>query len=92
MEISSNLFAMEATYAYAHKLIAEKEEMTPKYLADVFCIHTEKKIIQLFDRIDDYPSRKQGKLSNSILEGDLKWLEEGIIEAVNEEELKNYKK
>lgn len=92
MEIGSNLFAMAATCAYADKLIGEKENMTPKYLADVFCIHTEKKISQLFDRIDDYPSRKQGKLADSILEGDLKWLEEGIIEAVTEEELKNYKK
>ncbi|MFT6924451.1 MAG: alkylation response protein AidB-like acyl-CoA dehydrogenase [Psychromonas sp.] len=80
MEIGTELFAMATTCSYAkHKMDDDPEDTTPKYLADVFCLNAKRKIARLFDDLTDNDDKKRNKLAKSVLKGDLKWLEKGII-------------
>ena len=84
MEIGTFLFAMTTTCAYAKsqrkalKNRAGVDENTPEYLADVFCLNTQKKINDLFLQLSENDTKKENKLAKSVLKGDLAWLEEGI--------------
>lgn len=79
MEIGTELFAMTTTCSYALLKMEEmKEDETPKYLADVFCLASKRRIENLFDEISDNDDDKSVKLAKSILAGDLKWMEEGV--------------
>ena len=84
MEIGTLLFAMTTTCSYA-KLQRETlqnrggvDVNTPEYLADVFCLNTQKKINNLFQQLAENDTRKENKLAKSVLNGDIAWLEEGI--------------
>ncbi|MEH6453569.1 MAG: acyl-CoA dehydrogenase family protein [Psychromonas sp.] len=80
MEIGTLLFAMSTTCAYAKlKMDESNSDLTPQYLADVFCLNTRRKIDRLFDDLTDNDDKKENKLAKSVLNGDLKWLEEGIV-------------
>lgn len=79
MEIGTELFAMTTTCSYALLKMEEmNEDETPKYLADVFCLASKRRIENLFDEISDNDDDKSVKLAKSILAGDLKWMEEGV--------------
>lgn len=79
MEIGTELFAMTTTCSYALLKMEEmKDDETPKYLADVFCLASKRRIENLFDEISDNDDDKSVKLAKSILAGDLKWMEEGV--------------
>jgi alkylation response protein AidB-like acyl-CoA dehydrogenase len=80
MEIGTELFAMATTCSYAKfKMDDDPTDTTPKYLADLFCLNAKRKISRLFDDLTDNDNEKENKLAKSVLKGDLKWLEEGII-------------
>ncbi|WP_022940447.1 acyl-CoA dehydrogenase family protein [Psychromonas hadalis] len=79
MEIGTELFAISATCSFAQsKLDANPTDLTPQYLADVFCLNSKRKINQLFNELTDNDVHKENKLAKSILNGEMKWLEEGI--------------
>lgn len=79
MEIGTELFAMSATCSFAlSKLQAAPDDLTPQYLADVFCVNSKRKIARLFDALTDNDDRKENKLAKSVLNGEMTWLEEGI--------------
>jgi len=80
MEIGTELFAMATTCSYAKlKMDENPDDMTPKYLADIFCLNSKRKISRLFDDLTDNDDTKENKLAKSVLKGDLKWLEKGIV-------------
>jgi alkylation response protein AidB-like acyl-CoA dehydrogenase len=80
MEIGTELFAMSTTCSYAKlKMDENHSDLTPQYLADVFCLNARRKIDRLFDDLTDNDDKKENKLAKSVLNGELKWLEEGII-------------
>lgn len=80
MEIGTELFAMAATCSYAKfKMDDDPGDPTPKYLADIFCLNTKRKIARLFEDLTDNDDKKENELAKSVLKGDLKWLEKGII-------------
>ncbi|HEY5715230.1 MAG TPA: acyl-CoA dehydrogenase [Psychromonas sp.] len=80
MEIGTELFVMATTCSYAKlKMDENPDDMTPKYLADIFCLNGKRKIARLFDDLTDNDDKKENKLAKSVLKGDLKWLEKGII-------------
>jgi alkylation response protein AidB-like acyl-CoA dehydrogenase len=80
MEIGTELFAMASTCSYAkHKMDNDPTDSTPKYLADVFCLNAKRKISRLFEDLTDNDDKKENKLAKSVLKGDLKWLEKGIV-------------
>lgn len=79
MEIGTELFAMSATCSFAKsKLDANTDDLTPQYLADVFCLNSKRKIDRLFDELTNNDDDKENKLARSVLNGEMKWLEEGI--------------
>jgi len=79
MEIGTELFAISATCSFAtSKLHENHDDLTPQYLADVFCLNSKRKIDRLFDELSNNDDNKENKLAKSVLEGDIKWLEQGI--------------
>ena len=79
MEVGTELFAMAVTCSFAKsKLDANPEDLTPQYLADVFCLNRKRKIERLFDTLSNNDDHKENKLAKSILNGDVEWLEKGI--------------
>ncbi|MEI6896411.1 MAG: acyl-CoA dehydrogenase family protein [Psychromonas sp.] len=79
MEIGTELFAMAATCSFAiSKLNAKSDDLTPQYLADIFCLNSKRKIARLFDALSNNDDNKENKLAKSVLAGEVKWLEEGI--------------
>ncbi len=82
MDIGTELFAITATCAYANRKIKENPgDLTPQYLADVFSHDARERIEELFNRISENQTHKHNKLARSVLSGEMKWLEEGIIQA-----------
>ncbi|NGX43216.1 MAG: putative acyl-CoA dehydrogenase FadE10 [Chlamydiae bacterium] len=80
MEIGTELFAMAATCSYAASLHKEKpEDRTPIQLADYFCNMAKRRIKQHFRTLADNDDRQANKLAKSVMNDELKWLEEGII-------------
>lgn len=80
MDIGTELFAIATTCSYAYTLFEKgKIDKTPLYLADVFSLDSESRIARLFEELSDNSDHKKVKLSNSILDHDIGWLEEGII-------------
>ncbi|MCP4326767.1 MAG: DNA polymerase II [Alteromonadales bacterium] len=79
MEIGTELFAMSATCSYAKsKLDVKPDDLTPQYLADVFCLNSKRKVDRLFDELTNNDDHKENKLAKSVLNGEMKWLEEGV--------------
>lgn len=79
MEIGTELFAISATCSFAtSKLQQNPEDLTPQYLADVFSLNSKRKIDRLFDELSNNDDNKEKKLAKSVLQGELKWLEQGV--------------
>ncbi len=79
MEIGTEIFAMTATCSYAHKLKQETGDDTSTQLADYFCKMAKRRIENHFHSLTENDDRTANKLAKRVIEGDLKWLEEGII-------------
>lgn len=80
MEIATSLFAMAATCAYAASISKEKgDDKSPMELADYFCSLQHQKILNLYAQLDDNLDRYSNELAKKVLDGNYKWLEEGVI-------------
>ncbi len=85
MEIGTLLFAITATCSYAMQLNKKfEDDETPLQLAELFSLESQRKIDHLFDKIANNNTTKSNKLAKSILKGDMKWLEDGIIQVAPE--------
>jgi len=79
MEIGTELFAMSATCSFAvMKIDNNHDDLSPYYLANTFCLNSKRKIAHLFDELTENEDDKENKLANSVLNGEMKWLEEGV--------------
>lgn len=79
VEIGTELFVMTATCAYAQSaLSAPGDSGPPNQLADLFCEQARRRIHSHFrDLRADL--RPMNALAGRILDGDFRWMEEGII-------------
>ncbi len=80
VEIGTDLFAMSVCLSRAERLMADNpDDETPQALADYFCRKAEGRIKRAFTELGKPQGKIVGKISKSILEEEIKWLEEGII-------------
>lgn len=80
IEIGSELFAISATVSYAAALHKKNPaDPSPIELADYFAISARRKIEGLYKALSDNDDRQSNALAKNVIEGKMKWLEEGII-------------
>ncbi len=80
VDIGTDLFVMSATCSYALSLAKERpEDKTPIELAKHFCLLAQRRIKEKFTALDDNDDKQNNSLAKEVLEGDFKWLEEGVI-------------
>ncbi|MFT4553244.1 MAG: alkylation response protein AidB-like acyl-CoA dehydrogenase [Chlamydiales bacterium] len=80
MEIGTDLFAITATCSYATKLANEKNgDKSVISLAEYFCTRTRRRINDRFKMLSDNDDKPSNELAKDILNGDMKWMEEGIM-------------
>jgi hypothetical protein len=80
MDIGTELFAMAATCAYARTLAETNDaDGDPRRLADVFCHQSRARIDELFRAIGRGGQRRRNALARRVLDGDFKWMEQGIV-------------
>lgn len=80
IEIGTDLFAMAGVCSYAHALHAEKsQDRSPLELADFFCQLARRRIAMNFRALTDNDDRGANHLAKSVLNKEMRWLEEGII-------------
>lgn len=80
VDIGTELFAMAATCARA-KLLAEKDPQNPHpvHLANYFCKESRRRVEALFAALSDNDDVQANKIAKSLLAGELKWMETGIV-------------
>ena len=76
MDIGTELFAMAAACAYARAAAPPRDT---RQLADVFCREARRRIEEHFRGLRSRDQRAVNGLAGSVLDGELEWLEEGII-------------
>lgn len=80
MDIATYLFAMAAVCSYSVSLSKEKgDNVSPLELADFFCMVHRQRIMDLYNKLDENQDRLSNELAKKVLDGNYKWLEEGII-------------
>jgi alkylation response protein AidB-like acyl-CoA dehydrogenase len=80
MDIGTDLFVMSAACSYALSLAKENpQDKTPIELAKHFCLLAQRRIKEKFMALDDNDDRQNNSLAKEALEGNYKWLEEGVI-------------
>ncbi len=80
MEIGTELFAMAATCSYAHSLWNNnKDDQSAIELAKHFCLLSRRRIAGHFDALSDNDDRSGNKVADRVLNGDCRWLEQGIV-------------
>ena len=81
MDIGTELFAMTAACAFAKSPdTSDRAAGDSRQLADVFCRQARRRIEQHFRSLGGRDGRRFAKLWGQVLDGDFKWLEQGIIE------------
>lgn len=78
MDIGTELFAIAATCSYAVHLSKSGQKNGCIELADLFCSHARRRIDQHFDAISNNDDEKNNRSAKKILEGEYKWMEDGI--------------
>jgi len=82
MDIGTELFVMTASCAYAESLATRNEAGdTARMLADTACRLSRQRIKQLFRGTPGRDRRRANELAGRVLDGECRWLEQGIIEA-----------
>lgn len=80
VEIGTELFAMGCTVSYAHKL---KQKTTADNssieLADHFCVLARRRIATHFRNLSSNDDNHSNRIAKKFLDGNYKWMEEGII-------------
>jgi len=80
MEIGTELFAISATVAYAASLHKKNpNDNSVLDLADYFAESSERRIDELFDSLSDNDDKLANAVAKRVINGDMKWLEEGIM-------------
>jgi alkylation response protein AidB-like acyl-CoA dehydrogenase len=80
VDIGTELFAMAATCARA-KTLSEKDPGNPHYthLANYFCKESRRRVEASFAAISDNDDRQANKIAKSMMAGEYKWMEDGIM-------------
>ena len=80
MNIGTELFAIGATISYAVSLNKKNPENTSALeLADYFATASRRRIEKQFDSLISNDDRKGNAVAKDVIQGDMKWLEEGIM-------------
>jgi hypothetical protein len=86
MEIGSELFAISATISHAASLYKkDPTNKTPLELADYFAKMARRRIEEKFDALSNNDDKPSDKLAKKVIDGEMKWLEKGIISVGPEE-------
>ena len=80
VDIGTELFAMSASCARA-KMLMEKDPTNPHpvHLASFFCKEARRRIDAHFAGISDNDDRQATKIAKSMMNGEYKWMEDGIM-------------
>jgi Acyl-CoA dehydrogenase, C-terminal domain/ACAD9/ACADV, C-terminal domain len=80
IDIGTDLFVMSATCSYALSLQKQNpEDVSPIELAHYFCLMARRRIQNSFHLLSHNDDKAANKLAKRVLEGNMKWLEEGVI-------------
>jgi alkylation response protein AidB-like acyl-CoA dehydrogenase len=80
VDIGAELYAMCATCVKATAMAKERPgDDSPVKLADLFCRQAEKRVEDLFGGLFDSTDRPAYRVAQEVLEGEYKWLEQGIF-------------
>ncbi|MEO7423345.1 MAG: acyl-CoA dehydrogenase family protein [Ornithinibacter sp.] len=82
VDIGAELFAMSAACVRAEMLLADDAERgrSAQRLADAFCAQARLRVDTLFDELWTNTDDIDRKLAGAVLDGDVTWLEEGVID------------
>ena len=87
VDIGTELFAMAACLSRAEQLVSEAPSNTsPQMLADLFCSNARIRINHAFNDLKTNNGKKIGQLAEKILEGEIHWLEEGVLNTISKNE------
>jgi hypothetical protein len=83
VDIGAELFAMAASCTRAEMIRSGDAQRgrSAFQLADVFCRQSRKRVDTLFRELWDNTDDVDRKLTARVLDGDMTWLEEGVIDA-----------
>lgn len=80
VDIGAELYAISATCVKARALAAERAgDESPLRLADLFCRQARRRVEALFAGLFDADDRAAYRLAQRVLEGEYRWLEQGIF-------------
>lgn len=80
VDIGTDLFVMSAVSSYALSLHKKNpEDNSPLELADYFCLMARRRIDHSYDALTHNDDKAANKLAKEVLDGKMKWLEEGVI-------------
>jgi hypothetical protein len=80
VDIGAELYAMCASCVKATAMVKERPgDDSPVRLADLFCRQARKRVDDLFDGLFDSTDRPAYRVAQEVLEGQYKWLEQGIF-------------
>ena len=80
VEIGTELFMMASAAVKARRMVAENPtDRTPIALADLFSRHARRRILTRFDDLFDNEDAATYRVARQALNGELGWLEQGII-------------
>lgn len=80
MDIGTDLFAISAICSYAaHLRDKNPDDTSPSELADYFCVMARRRIAEKFSALNDNDDRHANKIAKNVIDGDMKWLEQGVI-------------
>lgn len=80
IDIAVELFAMAASCSYAKSMQESVGSDSPQALADHFCEGARRRIAGHFETISDTKAHRQSRVvAKRVLDGEMRWLEEGII-------------
>lgn len=86
MEVGTELFAISACCSYAEMLFEKNpDDMSPIHLARHFARLSKRRINTHFKGIGCNDDDSANKVAESLLKGDMKWMEEGLIRMGPEE-------
>lgn len=79
VDIGTNLFAMTAVCSYAVAQQKKNSDSSSIELAEYFCLLARRRIAQHFRALTHNDDKAANELAKSVLDGRMKWLEEGVI-------------
>jgi hypothetical protein len=82
VDIGAELFAMSAvcTRADAMRRQDPATGADAVRLADAFCEQSRQRVAETFRRLGDSTERTDTRLARAVLDGRLRWLEDGVID------------